>query len=225
MYYERVHHQAIKLPLKQKVRPIKPLTKGASLSSPVRLRDAAKTLFAQNGYEKTTTQEICRMAGTSQSQLVSHFGSKQGLLEAIFDQAWGQINPAVRLAAGNIPSARERLRLIADMVLSFLTQDPELLVIFLLEGRRIRGEGKGVMLAASFLRFVAMIDEVTRELKAQGELLPGVDPQAFRSALMGAFEGLVRDRLLANSSEFPASYSDADMRIVFQRVLACCLKP
>ena len=39
------------------------------------------------GFEATSTAEICRLAGTSPSQLVSHFRSKMGLLEAIFEAA------------------------------------------------------------------------------------------------------------------------------------------
>jgi AcrR family transcriptional regulator len=182
-------------------------------------------LFAQEGFENTSTAEICRLAGTSQSQLVSHFGSKNGILEAIFNDAWLQVTPAVRLAAGNIPSAKQKLTIISGMVLSFLTQDPDLLTIFLLEGRRMRGQGQGVYLAPAFLQFVGTLDEIIKDLEAEGELQPDVHPQALRSALMGAFEGLVRDRLLALSSGYPASYTEADLRALFKRILASCLKP
>ena len=54
-------------------------------SSRDRLREAAKTLFAECGYEDTTTAAICHLAGTSQSQLIKHFIDKQGTLEAIFE--------------------------------------------------------------------------------------------------------------------------------------------
>ena len=73
-------------------------------SSRGRLRESAKALFADRGFEDTTTAAICRLAGTSQSQLIKHFTHKQGLVEAIFEHAWEQINPAVRLATENIAS-------------------------------------------------------------------------------------------------------------------------
>lgn len=211
---------------KQRVRtaPIQtPLN--VELSSGERLRAAAKKLFAQQGFENTSTAEICRLASTSQSQLVSHFGSKNGILEAIFNDAWLQLTPAVRLAAGSLPSAKQKLSIASGMVLSFLSQDPDLLTIFLLEGRRMRGQGQGVYLAPAFLQFVSTLDEIIQDLEAQNELQPDVHPQALRSALMGAFEGLVRDRLLALSSGYPASYTEVDLRILFKRMLASCLKP
>src|SRR3989449_11233314 len=102
-------------------------------SSRDRLREAAKTLFADRGYESTSTAAICRLAGTSQSQLIKHFTNKQGVLEAIFEYAWEQINPAVRLATENIASPREKLRVLIDMVLGFLEKDRAIRTLFLLE--------------------------------------------------------------------------------------------
>ena len=47
-------------------------------SSRDRLLTAGKTLFAERGYEATTTAAIAKAAGTSHSQLVKHFKDKQG---------------------------------------------------------------------------------------------------------------------------------------------------
>jgi AcrR family transcriptional regulator len=79
----------------------------ARVSSRERVRESAKTLFAERGFEATTTAANCRLAGTSQSQLIKHFTNKQSLLEAIFEYAWEQINPAVRLATESMATPRE----------------------------------------------------------------------------------------------------------------------
>ncbi|MGZ4834111.1 MAG: TetR/AcrR family transcriptional regulator, partial [Terriglobales bacterium] len=49
-------------------------------SSRERILHAAKQLFSSRGYENTSTVAIARLAGTSESQLMKHFGSKEGLL-------------------------------------------------------------------------------------------------------------------------------------------------
>jgi len=87
-------------------------------------------------------QPFVRLAGTSESQLIKHFRSKQGILEAIFEYAWEQINPAVRLATESLPSPREKFKITVEMVLNFLAKDLQLRTLFLLEGRRIRDDGK-----------------------------------------------------------------------------------
>ena len=201
-----------------------PVRKTAVLaSSRDRLREGAKALFAERGYEATTTAAICRLAGTSQSQLIKHFIDKQGVLEAIFEYTWEQLNPAVRLATENIASPREKLRVLIDMVLGFLEKDRAIRTLFLLEGRRIRGDGHMVVLVPGFLEFVKMLDGILKELAAKGELVPNIHPQAFRSALMGAIEGMVRDQMLARGSRFPASYAEADMRAMVSSLLSFCL--
>ena len=118
-----------------------PQNRAATLApSRERLMEAARALFAERGYEATSTAAICRLAGTSESQLVKHFASKQGILEAIFEYTWEQINPAVRLATESVPSAREKFKLVVEMVLNFLAKDAQIRTLFLLEGRRIRDD-------------------------------------------------------------------------------------
>jgi len=188
-----------------------------------RIREAAKTLFTERGYEGTSTAAICRLARTSQSQLIKHFTSKQGVLEAIFDYAWEQVNSAIRLATESIPSPKEKLKIVLEMVLNFLEKDRALRTLFLLEGRRIRGDGRMVVLVPGFLEFVKLLDGVLKEMASREELVTGIHPQALRSALMGAVEGLLRDQLLARTSRFPASYSEADMRAIFAHFLSSCV--
>jgi AcrR family transcriptional regulator len=207
------------------MRPVIRWQKPAALaSSRERLREAAKTLFAKQGYEGTTTAAICRLAGTSQSQLIKHFTNKQGLLEAIFEYSWEQLNPAILLALEKVPSPSEKFRIVADMVLTFLEKDRDLRAIFLLEGRRIRGDGHMIVLVPGFLEFVKTLDGIVKEIATNGHLLPEIHPQALRSALMGAFEGLLRDQMLARPARFPASYSAADARAIISNLLSCFLK-
>src|SRR4029077_17849808 len=141
------------------------------------------TLFAERGFDKTTTAAICRLAGTSQSQMIKHFVDKQGVLNAIFEEAWEQINPAVRLATESMASPRDKLRMLIEMVLGFHEKDRALRSLFLLEGRRIRGDGQMVVLVSGFLEFVKTVDEILEELAAKNELAGDVNPQAFRSGL------------------------------------------
>jgi AcrR family transcriptional regulator len=185
-----------------------------------RIRDAAKALFAERGYEDSSTAEICRRAGTSQSQLVKHFTNKQGVLEAIFQDGWEQLNLAVQLAIERIPSPADKLRIIVDMVVTFLQKDRDQRTVFLLEGRRKRGDGHLVVLVPAFLDFVRIVDRIIGQMHDRGELAAGVHPEAMRSALMGALEGLLRDQMLARTARFPASYTEADYQKIFATFLS-----
>ncbi|HJY87940.1 MAG TPA: hypothetical protein VKE24_13985 [Candidatus Acidoferrales bacterium] len=80
-----------------------------------------------------------------------------------------------------------------------------------------------VVLVPGFLEFVKMLDEILKELASSGELRPDPTPQALRSGLMGALEGLLRDQLLARSSRIASTYTEADIRTLLATFLSFCL--
>ena len=196
----------------------------AGRSSHDRILQAAKSLFAGRGYENTSTVAVARQAGTSESQLMKHFGNKEGLLEAIFEEGWQRINAAAGSAVAAAASPAEKLNALVSLMLGAFERDPDLKLLMLLEGRRIRKEGHMVMLTGGFREFVRSLDSVLARMRRVGQLHPGFPADAVRSALMGVFEGLHRDQLLARRLSFPARYSAKDVRTIFAAVTATFIR-
>jgi AcrR family transcriptional regulator len=195
-----------------------PAPEPAPSSSHDRILLAAKYLFASRGYENTSTVAIARQAGTSESQLMKHFGSKEGLLEAVFDYGWQQMGYVFR-AVEQLQSPAEKMQALLDLLLAGFERDPELKTLMLLEGRRIRKEGHMVMMTRGFLGFVKLVDGLLAQMKAAGELKADLHPQAVRSGLIGMFEALLRDKVLAEKMNFPAGYSNDDLRRLYSVVV------
>ena len=186
-----------------------------------RILHSAKTLFSSNGYENTSTAAIARMAGSSESQLIKHFGGKEGVLEAIFDEGWARMREGLG-ALGNT-AGREKLQAMMNLILSSLQDDVELKELMLLEGRRVRKEGHLVMLTQGFLDFVRGVDAVLEQMQSSGQLRRDISPDVARSALMGMIEGLLRDQMLAQRMNQRTGYSDAQLRQVFDLVMGSFL--
>jgi len=195
----------------------------AEPSSHERILQAGRDLFSEDGYENTTTSAIARRAGTSESQLIKHFGSKEGLLEGIFDRAWQRMAQGVRHVQEAPLPPLEKLRALTELMIVALESDKQLRTLMLLEGRRIRKHGHMVMMTRGFQQVLTVIDGLLLELQGAGRLRPDLHPQAVRSALIGAFEGLLRDQLLAERASFPATYDGAELRAAFKAVLECFL--
>ena len=53
-----------------------------------RLVEAATRLFAERGYRDTSVQAIAEAAGISRGSIFWHFGSKDGLLSAVAEEAF-----------------------------------------------------------------------------------------------------------------------------------------
>jgi AcrR family transcriptional regulator len=191
------------------------------LSSHDRILQAGRELFAGDGYENTTTSAIARKAGTSESQLIKHFGSKEGLLEAIYDQAWSRMSQGLRRVQEAPGSPADKLRALTELMIGALERDREISTLMLLEGRRIRKHGHLVLLTRGFQQVLGVVDGLLQEMHGAGMLRPDLNPQAIRSALLGAFEGLLRDQLLAERADYPAHYDSAELRAVYRAVLEC----
>lgn len=195
----------------------------SELSSHDRILQAGRKLFAEDGYENTTTSAIARLAGTSESQLIKHFGSKEGLLEAIFDKAWQRMASGVKKVLESPGPPLDQLRALTELFISGLERDKEIRTLMLLEGRRIRKHANMVLLTQGFQQVLGIIDGLLKQMRDTGVLRTDLHPQAVRSAMMGAYEGLLRDQILAERANFPAQYDGTELRAAFRAVLECFL--
>jgi AcrR family transcriptional regulator len=183
------------------------------LSSRDRILLSGKRLFARNGYENTSTVAIAREAGTSESQLMKHFGSKQGLLNAIFDAGWTDILKRVEAGqdSGGLP---DRLVSALHAVVIELERDQELKELVTLEAWRVRKDNRDVVMSRGYRLFSDYIGSLLEEMKSQDLIRADISIGALRAGLLGMAEGLVRDRVLAGRSDTQVDYTFDDVRKV-----------
>jgi AcrR family transcriptional regulator len=169
-------------------------------SSRSRLLQAAKRLFALQGYEQTATSAIAREAGTSESQLMRYFGGKVGLLDALFNDAWLDLNERVRRVVADAPTNRDAIVEVLQAIIGSLARDPDLATLFLFEGRRLRGDEPRVRLSEGFQAFADLVKGLVKRGQIDREIDARLDAAAVASALMGACEAMIRDRVVARVS-------------------------
>lgn len=188
-------------------------------TSRARLLASAKKLFARKGYEQTSTSSIAREAGTSESQLVRYFGGKAGLLEAIFNESWTQLHETIQSKAVAAPTARAALLTILSVLIASFRQDHDLAHIFLFEGRRIRGVEHEVFISEGFVRFSELLRQIVMRGREDGSFSKNLHSGALVSAVVGAAEGMIRDRLAAERLGKEDPYSEEDVRQVMEAML------
>jgi AcrR family transcriptional regulator len=175
-------------------------------SSRNRILITARTLFASLGYDNTSTALIARTAGTSESQLMKHFGGKAGLLESIFTEGWDQINKQLESCFESAPDLNGKLVCVPGVVFGVLDRDVELKTLVLLEAHRMR---KAAVMGTDtgYGRFIDMIDAAVAHAKDNGEIRVATSARCIRSAVVGIVESGVRQQVLANRSNFPAAFT------------------
>ena len=186
----------------------------ATQTSRSRLIWAGKMLFARSGYEQTATSAIARKAGTSESQLVRYFGGKAGLLEAIFNESWRPLNEAIEEVMTKAPNARDALLGVLSALIQSFGEDRDAAFLLLFEGRRVRASGPEIQLSEGFSRFTELLRTLVNRGQRDGTFSKKFNDTAIVSGLMGAAEGMVRDRFTNERAGQPAAVSDKDIRAI-----------
>src|ERR1043166_4362791 len=185
-----------------------------------RLLEAGKALFARFGFEQTSTAIIAREAGTSESQLVRYYKGKAGLLEAIFNDCWAALNQHVQAVVVAATDAREALAGVLECVTEAFGKDADLAYLLLFEGRRIRGSTYEILLSKGFIEFENLLLVLIRRGKRDGTFTPELSDAAMSSALLGATESMIRDRLIAQRSGKESPFNNEEIRAIFFAILS-----
>jgi len=77
---------------------------------------AAITLFNRKGYAATSVREIVEAAGLTKPALYYHFGSKEGVFEAVLRRAREEFARSVAASAEDAGSARRRIHAFAQRI-------------------------------------------------------------------------------------------------------------
>jgi len=189
-----------------------------------RLLQAGKKLFATHGFENTTTAGIARQAGTSESQLVKYFGSKEGLLQRIFEDGWTRLN-FVYAAASVSTSPGESLRVIFELLVKMLTEDRELRDLMMFEGRRIRGKNSEVLLTRGYYRLVEEVTGILQQMLKGSALGQRLRPQVITCALIGMLESMLRDQAMSERKTGKPDPTPEEIRSMFQLFTTAIFQP
>ncbi len=137
----------------------------------------ATRLFAEQGYDGTSVQQIADAVGIRKPSLLYHFKSKDELREEVLSEMlahWNAVLPGLLLKA----SAEERFDATMEALTEFFIVDPERARLFLRETLD-RPEQMQSMLGAFVQPWVELLGDQLERAKAQCLVRRDVDPQAY----------------------------------------------
>ena len=90
--------------------------------------------------------------------------------------------------------------------------------LFLFEGRRVRGND--VALSKGFLKFHELLRELIRRGQSDGSFRNDISADVLASALLGAGEGMMRDRMIGQRvGSSVVVYEDETIRRIFEAIV------
>jgi AcrR family transcriptional regulator len=134
--------------------------------------DAARELFGQAGYSRTTVQQIAKRARVSPATVYAQCGGKQGLLETLMD-AW-TAGPLVRRIIDDCaatPEAAEKLRVLADGYIAIYEASGDIIRI-VTDAAAVAAPGAAEFLETANARHHDALVEIVTQIRETGELKP-----------------------------------------------------
>lgn len=152
----------------------------------VQIIDTAQDLFAENGYDGTSIRDIAKAAGINVAMVSYYFGSKEGLLEAIFSRH----AEYVRLKLENLiqdksQSPFQKMEVIIDSYIDkYFSQQP---FHKLVARSQLSNSNKPVkdMLNDMKKRNQDLIKRLIQEGQKTGEFKKNIDVQMLMSTMLG----------------------------------------
>ncbi|WP_405010695.1 ScbR family autoregulator-binding transcription factor [Kitasatospora sp. NBC_01539] len=140
---------------------------------------AAAAVFDECGYESATIAQILARAEVTKGALYFHFTSKEELARGVLD---------AQLLQGAVLPQAFKLQELVDVTMAVayrLPGDP-----LLRGGVRLAVEQAGDFGGGPFPAWVELCAGLVAEAKAQGEVLPHVEPEAVAELVVGAWTGI-----------------------------------
>lgn len=191
-----------------------------------RLLQSGIELFGKHGFMGVSLNRLARAAKTSPSSISHFFVSKEGLLEAVVNGAWREINDEVAIALSTANSTITKCERVVETVLNFLESHPEKERILLLEAKHL-GELEGLLPAGSEeYRFKETLDRILQEGKQEGTFPRHLSVPAVREGLLGLLGGMLVGRFDKKHGQPPEKYSNkAIMDIVRWSIRGLVVEP
>jgi AcrR family transcriptional regulator len=171
-------------------RPLRPddgrLVRGAR--SRARIREAARALFRERGFDGTTLRAIAARAGMGASSIYRHIRAKEELLveelAELQEEAWRRFR---RAETRGLP-ARERVRRFLDAEHALLARDPDLTLVALRATSHPEARVARRVLALQD-RTVGLLTEILQAGRTRGDLVRDLDPIAAARAVVHITSG------------------------------------
>ncbi len=169
----------------------------ASAKAEQRVRDilrVGRAVFAEAGYERTTTTEIAQRLGISEATVFTYFRSKRDLCMRVIGDWYDEIIGAIETGLPREQPVRQQLEFVVHTHLRlFLIQGTGLCALVLSEGRTksVAGQELGEAFVALQRRYTAPLMDLLARGQASGEVRRDISLRMLRSLVFGPMEHIL----------------------------------
>ncbi|NQS97644.1 MAG: TetR/AcrR family transcriptional regulator [candidate division Zixibacteria bacterium] len=154
--------------------------------------EAAKAVFARDGYEKTSLEEIAARCELAKGTIYYYFENKEKLLNSVVESALDEIIQNI-VEAGRMENTRASIKRLFEVILTLFKRDRDIFFIFFRERRKFES---GVFSLADktiggrFETIIRKLGDIFRLGVERGEI-KDYDPLILARIFVGLFHIIV----------------------------------
>jgi AcrR family transcriptional regulator len=154
--------------------------------------DTAEKLFSTTGFDGTSVRDIAQEAGVNVAMISYYFGSKEKLMEAVFERKTYKMRLKVEnLLLNKATSSREKVNvLLEDYIDKFLSQ-PQFHKVMLQEQLCDKPGGVAGMIIELKKRNFASIKQLIQEGQKNGEFKKNIDIALMMATMVGTVSQMI----------------------------------
>ncbi len=177
-----------------------PMTRNASNEhTRERIINAAKRLFAEQGYQKTTVVDISRQAGLSEAAMYEYFQGKEALLLMIPNLWVSELVRDLEEQLFGVKGAVNKLRKYLWWYMRRVEQSPldaKIVYLFL----KTNANFMNTEVYSNVKNFYAYLVDIFEEGSKSGEMKADLNPQAARDIFVGTMDHMINRWFLKDMS-------------------------
>ncbi len=181
-----------------------------------KLLEAALDVFAENGYDGTTTREICRRVGVNMATLNYHFGSKENLWNAVCMESAGRLSSTLSQSLDVTLSPADVIQKVVDALFDTVLADPRPIRIAMWGSLQAPSMDEDATFDA-FRPTVNLASAFLKKMQADGVLRPDVDIEAAAMLLYSQFMYTFLDQV-GHRHFFGKDFQDPQHKERFKRI-------
>ncbi|MEV7673523.1 ScbR family autoregulator-binding transcription factor [Streptomyces sp. NPDC000963] len=148
---------------------------------------AAAELFAEKGYRTTSMLNVADRVGMTKGAVYFHFRSKEALALAVVENHYGRWPAVIEEVRATGLGPMDTLREVLDRAAQAFHTDPVMQA-----GARLQLERPLIEadLPQPYVSWAGLLTDLMEQAREDGELRPGVEPEAAARVLLSAFFGM-----------------------------------
>jgi AcrR family transcriptional regulator len=152
----------------------------------IHILDEAEKLFARNGYDGTTVRDIAQAAEVNLAMISYYFGSKEKLIEMLFQERMGSIRLRIEAVVNNTGIGPfQKLEILIDQYIERVFNKQDFYKVLFTEQVLQKNEMILHAVQEYKLEFIALIDEVIAEGTKKRLFKKNVDTMLLLTTMTG----------------------------------------